>query len=135
MNVNSISKMTLNGLFLGLIISQALHSLEEYFFQLWEVFEPARVVSGLVSSNLELGFVVVNASVVILGFLSYALPVSQNWTGARFIIGFWIVFESANAVGHLGVSLLRGDYIPGLGTAPLLLLFSALLARRLWRRQ
>ncbi len=33
--------------FLALIVVQALHSIEEYVFQLWATFPPARFLTGL----------------------------------------------------------------------------------------
>ena len=55
---------TAQRLFLLLIVAQALHSIEEYAFALWEVLAPARFVSGLVSENLSVGFAVANAMIV-----------------------------------------------------------------------
>ena len=45
----------------------AAHSFEEYAFRLFEVFGPARLVSGLFSSNLALGFAIANISLVLFG--------------------------------------------------------------------
>jgi hypothetical protein len=39
-------------LFVFLVIAQAAHSVEEYVTRLFEVFTPARFVSGLVSDDL-----------------------------------------------------------------------------------
>ena len=44
--------------FLALILTQAAHSVEEYVFRLYDVFAPARFVSGLVSDNHAAGFAV-----------------------------------------------------------------------------
>jgi hypothetical protein len=46
----------------ALILVQAAHSIEEYFGHLWESFPPTRFVTGLVSSNPQHGFVVLNVS-------------------------------------------------------------------------
>jgi hypothetical protein len=51
----------------ALILVQAVHSIEEYFGHLWESFPPARFVTGLVSSNPERGFVVLNVSLLAFG--------------------------------------------------------------------
>jgi hypothetical protein len=48
--------------FVALVIAQAAHSIEEYFGQLYVVFPPARFVSGLISQNLRLGFIIFNVS-------------------------------------------------------------------------
>jgi hypothetical protein len=48
-----------------LILAQAAHSIEEYAGRLWESFPPARFVSGLVSDDLRLGFLVLNVALVL----------------------------------------------------------------------
>jgi len=53
--------------FLLLVITQALHSVEEYFGRLWEVFPSARMLSGLVSDDLKTGFVIINAGLFVFG--------------------------------------------------------------------
>lgn len=122
-------------LFLLLIGSQALHSLEEYTFALWEVLAPARFLSALASDDLSFGFAVVNTIIVALGVLSYAWPVRRNLAAAIPVAWFWIVLEAGNGVGHTVFALLAGGYFPGVYTAPLLLAFSALLATRMVRRR
>jgi hypothetical protein len=64
-------------IFLLLICSQALHSIEEYHFSLWEVLAPARFLSGLVSADLSVGFAVVDVTIVALGLWTYAWPVRR----------------------------------------------------------
>jgi hypothetical protein len=118
-------------LFLLLIVSQTLHSLEEYFFELWEVFAPARYVSGLISDNLTVGFIVINTTVVSLGFWCYLFPVRKGWPAAIIVIWAWTLMELGNAVGHSIFALQQGSYFPGLITAIPLLVFSCLLFSRL----
>lgn len=118
-------------LFLLLIISQALHSIEEYLFELWVVFLPARFVSGLISNNLTLGFVVINASVVLLGLWCYLFPVRKSWRSIYIVMWGWVLLESANAIGHFLFALQQGGYFPGLVTAIPLLIFSCLLLKQL----
>jgi hypothetical protein len=50
--------------FFWLVVAQALHSFEEYRGRLYEGFLPARIVSGLISSDLRWGFVVFNVAFV-----------------------------------------------------------------------
>jgi len=121
-------------LFLLLICSQALHSIEEYAFALWEVLAPARIVSGLVSDDLSVGFAVVNTGIVAFGAWSYLWPVRQNRPYAVPVAWFWVILEAANGIGHLLFALAAQAYFPGVYTAPLLLMFSGLLATRLMRR-
>jgi hypothetical protein len=114
--------------FLCLILSLAAHSIEEYVTKLYEVFAPARFVSSLVSQDLTLGFVVVNAALVTFGLWSCAIPVRSGWQVARGLMWFWTILELANGVGHSAFALSRGDYFPGVATAPLLLFFAGWLA-------
>ena len=114
--------------FLSLILSQGAHSIEEYATKLYEVFAPARFVSSLVSQNLALGFLVVNAALVTFGLWCWAVPVRSGWQAARGFVWFWTILELGNGIGHSALALSRGGYFPGVGTAPLLLLFAGWLA-------
>jgi hypothetical protein len=121
-------------IFLLLICAQALHSIEEYHFSLWEVLAPARFLSGLVSTDLPFGFAVINATIVALGLWTYAWPVRRNSSYAVPLAWFWTILEAANAIGHLMFAIASRSYFPGVYTAPLLLVFSGLLAMQLMRR-
>ena len=50
-----------------LVLAQAAHSVEEYVGRLWESFPPARFLTGLLSQDLERGFLVINVSLVAFG--------------------------------------------------------------------
>ena len=115
---DSISKAKFG--FLCIVVSQTLHSLEEYYFRLWEVFAPARIASNFVSANVETGFIIINTTVVIFGFWSYFWPVLKGWAPAVVLMWFWIVFELANSVGHTLFAISAGGYFPGIYTVPLL---------------
>lgn len=120
--------------FLALLLVQAAHSIEEYVTKLYDVFAPARFVSGLVSDDLARGFLVLNAGLVAFGIWCYAAPVRSNWPSARGIAWFWVVLETGNGITHLSLAAVRGSYFPGVATAPLLLvaaitLGSAIAAR------
>ena len=106
--------------FLCIVFSQTLHSLEEYYFSLWEVFAPARIASNFVSSDVETGFIIINTSVVSFGFWTYYWPVSKAWHPAVALMWFWIVFELGNSLGHVFFAVGAGEYFPGIYTAPLL---------------
>lgn len=121
-------------LFLLLICSQALHSIEEYTHSLWEVLPPARFLSALVSSDLALGFAVLNVAIVALGIWSYVWPIRRNRSYALPVAWFWTILEGGNGIGHLLFALAARSYFPGVYTAPLLLVFSGLLATHLIRR-
>ncbi len=118
--------------FLALIIVQALHSIEEYVFQLWVTFPPARFLTGLVAADLEAGFIAINASVVALGFCCYWWPVRRHWGSAAPIAWLWVAMELVNGIGHPVWSVMQRGYTPGLITSLMLLPLALLLARRLW---
>lgn len=120
-------------LFLALVLTQAAHSVEEYAFRLYEVFAPARFVSGLVSDDHATGFVIVNTAFVVFGFWCYAARVRRGHPSARGWAWFWIVLEFANGVGHPVLALSRGGYFPGVVTALPLLVLSLSLGTRLLR--
>lgn len=114
-----------------LILAQAAHSIEEYAGRLWESFPPARFVSGLVSDDLRLGFLVANVVLVTFGVWCYLWPVSRRWrSGWTFALG-WALVELINGIGHPLWSLRERGYTPGTATAPILFLLAVtLLAQR-----
>ena len=115
----------------ALILTQAGHSTEEYVGQLWESFPPARFLSGLISQDLERGFVVINVSVIVFGVWCFLWPVRRDWRSAAYLAWVWVAVELINGVGHPLWSLQEGGYTPGVATAPLLLLLALYLAREL----
>jgi hypothetical protein len=117
--------------FLALMVAQAAHSIEEYIFRLFDVFAPARFVSGLVSTNLGVGFAVANAALVLFGLWCYVARVRPGHPSGPVFAWFWTVLELANGIGHSVLALSRGGYFPGVATAPVLLGVSAYLAFRL----
>jgi hypothetical protein len=114
--------------FLFLVAAQAAHSTEEYVARLYEVFAPARFVSSLVSNDLSIGFLVVNAALVGFGLWCWAVPVRSGWRAADALVWFWTLLELGNGIGHLALAASRGGYFPGAATAPLLLLIAGWLA-------
>ena len=125
--VEAESPVTSERAFLYLAIAQLLHSVEEYLHRLWETFPPARILSGLVSSDLETGFLVINVFVVLAAFASYAGPIRNGWRSATVVAWFWVCLEVLNAIGHSAWSLASGAYTPGLLTSVLLLALAAVL--------
>jgi hypothetical protein len=113
----------------ALVLTQAAHSAEEYLGRLWESFPPARFISGLVSQDLERGFLILNIALVGFGFWCFLWPVRHNWPLATTLAWIWVVMEVINGIGHPLWSLRQGGYTPGVATAPLLLLLAINLAR------
>ena len=116
-----------------LIFTQAAHSLEEYFGRLWESFPPAYFLTGLVSEDRQLGFLVLNVALVTFGVWCYLWPVSRRWRSASGIALGWALLELINGVGHPLWALRQGSYTPGVATAPILLVLSLLLVSQLRR--
>ena len=120
--------------FLALGIVQAAHSIEEYVFRLYDVFAPARFVSGLISTNLQTGFIAFNLAFVAFGFWCYAVPVQEGLSVAIPFLWFWIVVELLNGIGHPIISILERSYIPGTITAPFLFTIAVYLTIQITRR-
>ncbi|HLA14569.1 MAG TPA: HXXEE domain-containing protein [Gemmatimonadaceae bacterium] len=114
--------------FSALIFTQLAHSIEEYVGRLWESFPPARFLTGMISSDRELGFIVLNSALVAFGLWCLLFPVRKEWPSAAAFIWFWIVLETINGVAHPVWALRQGGYTPGVLTAPLLLVISLYLA-------
>jgi hypothetical protein len=117
--------------FLMLVLIQGVHSVEEYFGRLWEVFQPAKFLSGLVSNNLETGFLIINIGLFIFGIWSWAVPVRKDYSIARSIIWIFIVIEMINGIGHPVWAIYEMSYVPGLVTAPILLILAIYLFREI----
>jgi len=114
-----------------LVLAQAAHSMEEYVGRLWESFPPARFVSGLISPDLEFGFLVVNVSLVTFGIWCFAWPVRRGWSSAVPLAWAWVTVEVINGIGHSLWTLRQGGYTPGVATAPVLLVLALYMALQL----
>ena len=86
--------------FLALVGTQAAHSVEECIGRLYDVFPPARFVSGLISENLERGFVIFNVGLVAFGIWCFLWPVRKHWLAAVPLAWLWVGIELVNGVGH-----------------------------------
>ena len=117
--------------FLLLVSVQALHSLEEYSGRLYDVFPPARFVSGLISENLALGFVIFNVALVSFGLWCFLWPIRRGWPSAGSLAWIWVAIEMLNGIGHPLWSITVLRYTPGVATAPFLLLLALYLAWQL----
>ena len=117
-----------SGAFLLLVVAQAAHSAEEFLFRLYDRFEPARAASEILGFDRPAGFLVVNAALILFGlwcWIARVRPARGAWRGLAW---FWILLESANALGHFLLAGLAGGYFPGVATAPLLLAAAIWLA-------
>lgn len=121
----------LDASFITLIGIQAAHSVEEYLGRLYDVFPPARFVSGLLSQDLRLGFFIGNVVLLSFGLWCFFWPIRRRWRSALAIGWLWVTIEVINGVVHPLWSLLQLSYTPGVATAPLLLIAALYLARQL----
>jgi hypothetical protein len=119
--------------FAALIVVQAAHSIEEYAGRLWESYPPARFLTGVISADRELAFVILNVALVAFGVWCLLWPVRRSWPSAPAIMWLWVVIETINGVGHPLWSLRQGGYTPGVFTAPILLGLALYLAFQLRR--
>jgi len=122
----------LQATFLALVAAQAAHSVEEYSGRLYESFAPARFVSGLISQDLQRGFLIGNVTLVTFGLWCFFWPIRRHWPSAIGVMTFWVAVELINGLGHPLWTLVQGHYTPGVATAPILLILSAYLAWQLW---
>jgi hypothetical protein len=125
---------SMRNLFLALILAQAVHSVEEYVFRLYDVLAPARYVSSLFGVDRQAGFAVVNSALVLFGLWCWWARVRPGRASARAFAWFWALLEVANGCAHFTLAAMAGGYFPGLVTAPLLIGFGGWLAWSLGRR-
>jgi hypothetical protein len=119
--------------FLALVVAQAMHSVEEYRTRLYDRLAPARFVTGLISDDRRVGFVIFNVALVGFGLSCWLGPVRRGSRSATGLAWFWVALESLNGAIHIGWAAAVGGYRPGLVTAPLLLVAAAFLAWSLTR--
>jgi hypothetical protein len=114
-----------------LLVAQAAHSFEEYVARLYDVFPPARLVSGIFSDDLATGFIIANLLLISVGLWCWAIPVTRRWPSATALSWFWAVLEIVNGAVHSILAIARGGYFPGVLTAPLLIASGAWLSMSL----
>lgn len=113
--------------FLALVVVQTAHSVEEYLGRLWDVFPPARFVTGLISEDRRFGFIAFNVALISFGIWCFFWPVLRRWSSAIAFMSFWVVIELINGAGHILWSVQARGYTPGVITAPLLLILALVL--------
>jgi hypothetical protein len=115
--------------FLILVLIQALHSIEEYYGKLWENFPPAIWLTGLVSKDHHLGFLIINIGLFIAGLMCWFFIVKPKHKLAKIAIMFWLLIELANGIVHPIWSIMQNRYTPGLITAPFLFITALYLLK------
>lgn len=117
--------------FLLLVLTQRLHSVEEYVGRLWEVYPPAKFICSLISKNPETGFLILDIGFLLFGLCYWLSSIRRNHLYAQGLIWFWIVMEIINVIGHVSWALSEQTYVPGVATAPVLLILAVYLTRQL----
>jgi len=117
--------------FLILVLFQGLHSTEEYMGKLWEVFAPAKFLTGLFSEDHQTGFLIANIGIFVIGICCWLLLYSKFESVAIKVVWVFIVIEIINGIGHPLWSLYQKNYTPGVFTTPLLLVTALILVYRL----
>ena len=107
--------------FLALVLTQAVHSVEEYIFRLYEVFAPARFACSLFNDDPATGFIISNSALVLFGLGCYVFAVGPGHRSSRVWVWIWIIIQLINGIGHTVIALAQGGYFPGVATAPLLI--------------
>jgi hypothetical protein len=120
-------KPRIRAAFLALIAAQAVHSVEEYVFRLYDLLAPARFVADSLGVARPLGFAISNSLLVGFGLWCWFARVGPGRGAARFLAWAWALLELANGLGHIALAVAARGYFPGLGTAPLLIAVSAWL--------
>lgn len=116
--------------FLLIALIQGLHSIEEYFGELWDVYPPATFICGLVSSNLKSGFIIINVSLFIVLMLIWLITFSKKISAKPFL-WFWTILELINGAGHSVWAIIERSYVPGLVTAPILFILALIMVKLL----
>lgn len=108
-------------LFALLVSFQAMHSIEETVFRLYDWLPHIRWADNVFEGGAFTLFVTANLAFVSFGAWCYFARVRPMATSTLTWVYVWGVIEIANGIGHPLWSLLAQAYVPGTGTAPLLL--------------
>jgi hypothetical protein len=115
--------------------SQGAHSVEEYFSKLWEVLYPAKIMCNLVSNDPDIGFIIINTGLFIVGFLSWIYISEKNNSKSLTLLLIFLTIEIINGIGHPLWALFKMQYEPGLFSALIILLLDIYLIRQLFKQK
>ncbi|MDQ3748974.1 MAG: HXXEE domain-containing protein [Acidobacteriota bacterium] len=105
--------------FLLMILLQAIHSVEEYIFKLYEVFPPMQLIYRNTPELAQAAFITFNLLLFLFGLICFFYWVQPARKRARVVVWIWIVIQMATVAAHLVWAIVIGGYNPGLATAPL----------------
>jgi len=111
--------VSLRSAFLVMIAVQAVHAIEEFIFDFWDIFPPMRAVYGGTPGLGEIVFIGFHALLIGLGVVCYRRWVRRGGAGARAVVGWGVAVQSFTLALHAAWFLTELRYQPGLATAPL----------------
>ncbi len=120
--------------FLLIALVQGIHSVEEYYGELWDVYPPAAFICGLISNDLEKGFVILDISLFVVLMLTWLTTFRKNSSPSP-LLWLWSILEFINGVGHSVWAITERSYVPGLATAPVLLVLSIIMLKLLLKAE
>ncbi len=112
-------RLSLASTFLVMIVVQAVHAIEEFLFDFWNVFPPMRAVYGGVPRLGERVFIAFHALLIGIGLWSYRRWVRGGGASARTVMRWGILVQSFTVLLHAAWFLAGLRYQPGLATTPL----------------
>lgn len=126
--------MKVTTLFATLVTTQALHSVEETMFRLYELLPHIRWADEYMPRGALTLFIAANTLFVCFGIWCYWARVEPRAASAGFFISLWAIVELLNGILHPAWSMIAGTYIPGTVTAPVLLILAVWLLAQQRRR-
>ena len=112
-------RLSLASTFLFMIVVQALHAIEEFLFEFWDVFPPMHAVYGGTPGLGERVFIAFHSLLIGIGLWSYRRWVRGGGAGARTVVRWGILVQSFTLLLHAAWFLTAPRYQPGLATTPL----------------
>jgi hypothetical protein len=117
--------------FLALVLTQAIHSVEEYAFEFYQVFRPAQLLDGLFPGFAQPGFIAFNSLLLLFGIWCLVFQIGRNAPKARFWAWVWVVIELYNGAAHALWAAVTASYNPGLVSSLVLFALATYLFLRL----
>lgn len=119
--------------FLTAVVAQALHSIEELIFKLYEVFPPIMFMYRNTPGLAKSAFVAFNLLLVLFGFFCFFRWVRPAREGARVVVWVWVGIQLATVAAHVIWAVSTWGYHPGLATVVVTAPVSSYLGYALWR--
>ena len=123
-----------------LVAALALHVLDEALTGFLEFYNPLVLairdrISWFPMPTFTFGIWLAGLVVAVIVLALLAPAVRRGAAGTQLASWIFSGIMFLNGLGHLGGSLFFGRWLPGATSAPLLLIASAMLARRTWARR